>query len=146
MTKRKTALSARERANAEIVAVARDGLAAYYEAHPDRLGDARSQDAISVSTAGIGAVLAVLERYEISDAATPADLGRVRKQAYTGVLDALRERFAVFVNNQANGESLTSSQVDWASAQTTLVGKEILAVLDSYEIGLRTKPRNGKKP
>ena len=143
-TKSKPPDTARDRARAEIVSVVRDGLATYYEQHPGRLGDARSQDAVRTSTAGVAMVLAVLDRYEIGDAATPSDLERIRKQAYAGVLDAVGERFAVLVSQSA-GETMSPEQVDWAVAQVALVGKEILAVLDNYEIGSRTKPRRDKR-
>ncbi len=41
------------------------GVLAYYKANPDRLGDARSQDAIHVSMEGMKAIENVLDRYDI---------------------------------------------------------------------------------
>lgn len=59
--------TARQRAYAEVVAVAREGLATYYRQHQDRLGDERAADAIRESTQGVALIIAVLDKYEITD-------------------------------------------------------------------------------
>ncbi len=55
----------RKECYAEIRRVMKHGVLAYYKANPDRLGDARSQDAIHVSMAGMKAIEDVLDRYDI---------------------------------------------------------------------------------
>lgn len=73
----------RARCYNELRAVMADGMSAYYKAHPDRFGDARSLEAIEASTKyGLAQMLAVLDRYEI----------RLRTHPETPPEDSLRRR------------------------------------------------------
>lgn len=63
--------SPRERCYHAIRNAVGQGLASYYLGHRTLLGDPRSQDAIRASRAGVEAILAILDRYEISDPGPP---------------------------------------------------------------------------
>ena len=55
-----------------IVVSVKDGLARYYEEFPDRLGDARAEDALAWSLRGTQRILKILDEYDcISRKAPP---------------------------------------------------------------------------
>ncbi len=64
--------AARERCYAAIVADMQAGISWYYGIHKDRLGDARSGDAVAWSEQGLKRILKVLDGYDITDRDTPA--------------------------------------------------------------------------
>ncbi len=57
----------RKRAYAQVVAIAKEGLARYYLEFPDRLTDERAADALAWSMRGVGRIIKVLDQYEIRD-------------------------------------------------------------------------------
>lgn len=58
---------ARQRAYEQIVTLAKEGLARYYQEFPERLGDDRASDALAWSMRGIGRIVRVLDQYDIRD-------------------------------------------------------------------------------
>ncbi len=58
---------ARQRCYAALVAEMQAGIAWYYGVHKDRLGDARSDDAVAWSELGLQRLLKVLDDYDIRD-------------------------------------------------------------------------------
>lgn len=62
--------SVRRRCYDAIIAEVKGSLAAYYQQFPDRAGDARSNDALERSLAGLERVLAILDGYEITELPT----------------------------------------------------------------------------
>ncbi len=66
MTKTKTHPDERAECYDRVRSVMRDGIAAFYTAHPKLFGDTRSQDAVDHSLVGLRKILDVLEDYEIT--------------------------------------------------------------------------------
>ncbi len=62
---------ARKRAYAQIVTIAKEGLARYYAEFPERLGDERAADALAWSMRGVGRMIRVLDGYDIRDRPRP---------------------------------------------------------------------------
>lgn len=59
--------AARQRAYEQIVTIAKEGLARYYQEFPDRLGDDRAADALAWSMRGVARLIRVLDQYDIRD-------------------------------------------------------------------------------
>lgn len=57
----------RKRAYAEIVTVAKEGLARYYGEYPELLGDKRASEALAWSMRGVARILRLLDKYVITD-------------------------------------------------------------------------------
>lgn len=56
---------------AEIRTAMKNGIRAYYEEFPERIGDVRSNDAIKHSMKGLAAIFEVLDKYDIQKKKDP---------------------------------------------------------------------------
>lgn len=63
---------ARKHVYAEIVRIAKEGLARYYAEFPERIGDERAVDALAWSMRGAGRILKMLDNYDIRERTTKA--------------------------------------------------------------------------
>lgn len=57
----------RQRCYDEVVAEAKEGMERYYREFPERAQDGRAKDALDWSLRGIGRILRILDRYEITE-------------------------------------------------------------------------------
>ncbi len=57
----------RKRVYAELVTIAKEGLARYYLEFPERLADDRAADALAWSMRGVGRMIRVLDQYDIRE-------------------------------------------------------------------------------
>lgn len=130
----------RQRVYAEIVACAREGLAAYYQRHPERLGDERAKDALTDSMAGVASILKVLDRYDVAEREPPHRETKARQEAYTQLLATLTDILQSYLTE--GKQPLTGEQKDWATSVTAELGRRLLAVLDDYTI---ERPRKRQK-
>lgn len=73
-TEEQRPVSARRECYDRILWEIRQGFAAYAEAHPERVGDARWGDGLECSMEGLGKIVAVLEQYDIECAGTVEEL------------------------------------------------------------------------
>ncbi len=140
MANRKKALTPAEQLKRRVVQIATEGLAVYYEKYPNRLDDPRGKDAHDYSMTGVGMILAEVDKYRICERGTKSESAKIRRGVYAQVLAVIQGRTEDYL--AAAIEALTPAQQSQAVRQGLKAGKQILALLDAYEI----RPSEGQEP